>query len=207
MDALNNIKEFKIPLVLGSIGIILIIIAITLQIAKISNSSDVVFTPLESTPSSGIKIQVDIEGAVENPGVYELNEGKRISDALSIAGGLSKSADNAWIGKSLNLAAKLVDGGKIYIPSKGGNQSVKTQVLKDDQAQSGLNKDTLGVTTGLVNVNTASQVELEALSGIGPVTAEKIITGRPYNSVEELRTKKILGESLFGKLKDLLTVF
>ena len=67
-------------------------------------------------------------------------------------------------------------------------------------------KNILGVTEGLININTATQTELEALPGVGPVTAGKIIDGRPYQTLEELKTKKAVGNALFEKIKDKLTV-
>ena len=66
--------------------------------------------------------------------------------------------------------------------------------------------DVIGLTTGLININSASQTELEALPGVGPVTAGKIIDGRPYQTLEELKSKKAVGNALFEKIKDKLTI-
>ena len=63
-------------------------------------------------------------------------------------------------------------------------------------------ENTLGITTGLININSASQSDLESLPGVGPVTAGKIIDGRPYQSIEELKSKKAVGNSLYDKIKD-----
>lgn len=202
-EKLNQILSFyKFPLVLSGIGLVLLIFAISLLV-KTQTTSEVVFTS-ESTSSAKIKIRVDVAGAVISPGVYEMEEGSRIADVLVLAGGLSAAADRDWVAKNLNRAAKLTDGGKIYIPSVREVASGKTQTNLSDLSNPG---NLLGVTSNLVNLNTASKAELEALPGIGPVTAGKIISGRPYQAVEELKSRKILGPSLFEKLKDLLTVY
>lgn len=139
------------------------------------------------------KITVDVEGALLNPGVYTLNPGSRVKDALILAGGFSSDADRGWVKKNLNLALKIADGTKIYIPRLGENvQSVSSNNIQ---------------TSGLININSAGMSELDTLSGIGPVTAQKIIDNRPYNAIEDLRTKKIVGQSVFEKIKDKITVY
>lgn len=103
------------------------------------------------------------------------------------------------------MAQKLVDGTKVYIPFDSENITNKQSLRSDDLRQS----DVAGVATNAqqININTASSQELEALPGIGPVTAEKIISGRPYNKIEELVGKKVLGNALFNKVKDRLVVY
>lgn len=143
---------------------------------------------------SEAKIMVDVSGQVLNPGVYSLSSSSRIQDALIAAGGLSQDADRVYIERYMNLAQKVTDGAKIYIPRQ--NESIEqasTQVAGTS-------------TEGLVSVNSATQSELEELPSIGPVTAEKIISGRPYSSVEELKTKQIVGEKTFEKIKDSLSL-
>ena len=135
---------------------------------------------------------VHVDGAVLKPGVYELSESARVSDAVSASGGLSDSADMTKV----NLAAKVSDGQKIYVP-KIGESDVKGVGVGD--AGSG--------STGLININTASESQLDTLPGIGPVTAQKIIASRPYSTPEELLTKKAVGQSVYEKIKDLVTVY
>lgn len=202
----ETVSIYKIPIFIGTIGFILLISAVVLVVKTAFPSSQVVFTS-EATVAAKSRIWIDITGAVIRPGVYEFDEGERIADALTAAGGISADADRDWVAKNLNRAAKLVDGGKIYIP--------KTTEMTFDQAQSSQPKadrplaenSLLGITTNLVNINTATQSELEALPGVGPVTAAKIISGRPYQSVEELKTRKIIGKTLYEKVKDLLVVY
>lgn len=184
------ISLFRIPLIFGFGGIFLLILTIIVLTKQATTGADVVFTTTDASSSASLVIHVDVAGAVENPGVYKLASGNRIQDALAIAGGLSASADRDWIEKNLNKAAKVTDGGKIYIPSI------------DEVIEGKAQKNLLGVATGQVNINTASQSELENLPGVGPVTAGKIISGRPYQTTYELKTKKIVGNALFEKIKD-----
>lgn len=141
-------------------------------------------------------IFVDIAGAVVKPGVYEVAKDARVQDVLTEAGGLAEEADKSGIAKSVNLAAKVSDGMKLYFPFTG------------ETAQVMGTSTSMGTTssTGLIHVNTASQSELESLPGVGAVTAEKIMKGRPYAAIEELKTKKAVGSAVYDKIKDQVTV-
>jgi competence protein ComEA len=145
----------------------------------------------------GKSIVVDIEGAVTKPGVYTLPADARVQDSLIAAGGLSSDADRKGIAKLFNMAAKLTDGGKLYFPFVG--ESVQT-------ASVGTTGQVAGASTSIVNLNTASEAELDGLPGIGQVTAQKIITNRPYQTVDELTSKKVVTASVFAKIKDLVSV-
>ncbi len=115
---------------------------------------------------------------------------------LTIAGGLSADADREWAAKNINMAMKLVDGAKIYIPkaevSTGEVLSIKKQVLREAEK---------------ININSASESELDTLWGVGPATAKKIIDGRPYQKPEELLQKKIVKSNVWEAIKDKITVF
>jgi competence protein ComEA len=141
-------------------------------------------------------IFVDIAGAVEKPGVYEVASDARVQDVLTRAGGLAKKADKQGIAKSVNLAAKVSDGMKLYFPFVGEAAVMGVSTTSSTRTTN---------TTGLININSASQTELESLPGIGEVTAEKIINGRPYTTAEDLKTKKIVGTSVYDKIKDSVT--
>lgn len=148
---------------------------------------------------------VDISGEVEKPGVYKLPFGARIEDVLIAAGGVSKNADRVWMERTLNRAAKLSDGQKIYIP--GINEQLNLSSAKN----SGQYQNTSSVNgergSGLVNINTASQKELEELPDIGRARAQNIIEHRPYSTVEELLSKGALTKSIYEKVKDLVSVY
>lgn len=151
------------------------------------------------------EIVVEVSGAVENPGVYKLSDNSRIEDALIAAGGVSADADRDWMEKVINRAAKITDGQKIYIAAVGEQTgALSASIGGGNQSGSSTN---LASSSKLVNVNTASQNQLESLWGIGPVTAQNIIEQRPYSSVQELLDKKILKSNVYERNKDILTVY
>ncbi len=132
---------------------------------------------------------VDIQGAVEKPGVYELPNNSRLLDALKKAGGLNPQADRYLIAKNFNLAKKLNDEEKVYLP------------FLHEQANTLETYNTI-----ITNINTADQSQLELLPGIGPIRAQKIISGRPFQQLEELVSKKILGQATYLKLEGLISL-
>ncbi|MFZ2202015.1 MAG: ComEA family DNA-binding protein [Microgenomates group bacterium] len=130
---------------------------------------------------------MDVSGAVEQPGVYQLASGARIKDVLVAAGGLTDKADRDFVSTTINLAAKVADGDKIYIPTAGSAVA--------------------GAATGRVNLNKASSGELEGLPGIGSARAGAIIEHRPYASVDDLVTKKIISAGVLNKIRDKIAVY
>lgn len=204
----NRDKHSSLLAILGVVFVLLGVVQ-TVRENRPADGKNVIFDS-DTASSSAVtvqKLKVDIEGAVVHPGMYELAAGDRVADAVSLSGGLTKKADSAWIAKNMNMAAKLTDGGKIYIPAVGektSGGSAESAVSQNAVKAAG---ESLGVSTGTVNINTASQKQLEDLPGVGPVIAGKIISGRSYSSAEELKTKKIVGNALFDKIKDLITVF
>ena len=156
----------------------------------------------EINSDSTQSIYVEVAGSVINPGVFKLDDNSRVDDALTKAGGLSDSADLDWVGRTINRAAKLTDGQKIYIPSQSEAESA------NNSGGSFGASDTLGTSAvSTVNINTGSSKELESLWGIGPVTAQNIIDQRPYSSVEELLSKKILKQNVYDRNKDQLSIY
>ncbi|OGM77181.1 hypothetical protein A2210_00730 [Candidatus Woesebacteria bacterium RIFOXYA1_FULL_40_18] len=156
-------------------------------------------------PTGGEKgkenLVVDISGEIEKPGVYKLPFGSRIEDVLIASGGISKDADRVWVEKNLNRAAKLSDGQKIYIPHSGVLSARNSGQYQNTSS----NNDGQG--SGLVNVNTASQKELEELPDIAQARAQNIIEHRPYSTVEELLSKGALTKSVYEKIKDKITIY
>ena len=195
--------KYRFQILFFLIGAILV--GLGLLLVKDSRITSSKIEVLESTTEGlgeDLEIVVEVAGAVEKPGVYKLTKGVRIEDALISAGGISADADRLWMERSLNRAAKLIDGQKIYIPRKDEQISgVSTSNLGGYQTISSSQG------SGLVNVNAASQKELESLWGIGPVTAQNIVEQRPYSSVEELLTKKILKSNVYERNKDKLSVY
>lgn len=160
-------------------------------------------------------IYVYVTGEVNTPSVIELFEGARVKDAIEKAGGLTDSGEI----KNLNLAYKLKDGEKLYIPS------LDEVVLSEEEG-----KKILYISSGIesvsyneieieeiemydsetININTCTQTELETLSGIGPSTAKKIIDYRKsngeFNAVEEIKNVPGIGEAKYEAIKEQISI-
>lgn len=145
-------------------------------------------------------VYVHVTGAVGKPGVYELAEGSRVAAAIQAAGGFS---DDAQL-DSCNLARVLVDGEQLKILSVEEAASVEA---KPDNVGGG---ETKSGSSGIVNVNTASESELETLPGIGPSTAKRIVADReekgPFESVEDLTRVSGIGEKKLESIAGLVSV-
>lgn len=166
------------------------------------------------------EIYVDLSGAVNKPGVYKLKEGSRISDLLAMGEGIASQASLDWMNKNLNLAAKLEDAQKLYIPFEWELQedniasvsvdlvndftSIQTTSTSDFGDVSTSQNESSDSTFQKVNLNLADQIELESLPGIGKVYAQKIILNRPYDNLTELATKGVLTDGLIKKLEPLV---
>jgi competence protein ComEA len=138
-----------------------------------------------------------ISGAVKKPGLYELESGKRVAQALEGAGGLLESADQSYVYQQLNLAEEVSDGQSIYVPFINAQTSISSSISKTTSNTVQSSKK--------VSINTATQSELEQLPKVGAVTAEKIIAQRPYQNLTELTEKKVLSQSTFNEIKELLS--
>jgi competence protein ComEA len=197
------LKIYRVPVGFGIVGVLMVLGAIVVGISSNDDTfSDAVeIVQIEENADEygySDSIAADIQGAVVSPGVYSLDKSARVFELLEKAGGIDERADFEWIAVHINRAQKLVDGTKIYIPFKN-DTSILDEVADRDYPS------IHSVRT--VNINTASMSQLEALSGIGVKTAEKIVNGRPYGSIEELRERGILGVKLFEKLEAELSVF
>ncbi len=146
--------------------------------------------PEEKEKTEAIKdIVIDLKGAVKKPGIYLLSEGSRLYEAIERAGGYKEDADV----KQVNGAQLLTDGEGIYIPTVG------EQATGPGQGQK-----------GKVNLNKATEEELQTLSGIGPSRARAIIQYRQehggFKSVDELKNVSGIGDKTFEKLKPEISV-
>jgi competence protein ComEA len=150
----------------------------------------------EASPSPSGRVVVHVSGQVTTPGVYELPEGSRVQDALEAAGGPLAEADP----NALNLAAVLADGQKVTIPKPG-------EVLADDGTGTAQGA---GVPGARVNLNLATQAQLEELPGVGPVLAQRIITHRQtkgrFTSPRQLLEVSGFGPKKYESVKDQITV-
>lgn len=148
------------------------------------------------------EIFVDVVGAVINPGLYKLPANTRIQDALVMAGGLSGEADREYLSKYINLAQKISDGMKLYFPFV---DEAKQEILGNSTAESPTRQ--LADQTAKLNINTVTVAELDTLWGIGPARAQAIIDNRPYVSIEELSTKKIIPSNVYERIKEEVGVY
>lgn len=190
-------NKYKLPIIFVLIAFLFLGLAIFIIKGDWLNTSPKVevLSSTDNPTNNTNEIIVEIAGAVQKPGVYRLPTSSRIEDLLIAAGGLSENADRVWIDKTINKAAKLVDGQKIYIKQLG-ETSASNLPLSDSVAQ---------YNNGQININTASASELDKLSGIGPVYAQKIIDQRPYSNISELVSKKVISQSIYEKIKDKIT--
>lgn len=166
----------------------------------------------EMTESDRGEIVLEVGGAVEKPGVYKLPDSSRVEDALIAAGGLSEDADRSWVEKSINRAAKIADGQKIFIPRIGesplsGSKQSGVLSAKDSAGYQTVSMNFDGQGSGLININSANQKELESLNGIGLKYAQNIIEHRPYSTIEEVVSKGAIPKHVFEKIKNEITAF
>jgi competence protein ComEA len=149
---------------------------------------------VSASPSPLPTLIVDVAGAVRRPGVYEFAEGERVIDAIERAGGPRPKADLGL----LNLAAPLTDGAQILVPVAGPPGAPTTGGAPGSSAG------------GLININSASETDLETLSGIGEVLAATIVEYReqngPFASVDDLLDVSGIGPSTLEEIRDQVTV-
>lgn len=192
-------KTLFLDWLLVSLGLFLIFLAFAQGQGWLENEPAVSLTTVSeaSTSKEGKTIFVDIAGAVEKPGLYELPSGARVNDLILACDGLTGWASQSFLEKNLNRARLLQDGEKIYIPYQGqeglSEASASGQVLGDK-----------------VNINQASLQELTTLPGIGTKYAQDIIDYRqsvgPFGSIDEIMQIKGIGEKTFAEIKDKIEI-
>jgi competence protein ComEA len=151
----------------------------------------------EATAAEAKTIVVSVAGAVKDPGIVELDAGARVADAIEAAGGLTEGADPGF----LNLARVVADGDLVAVPDASASGAA---VPAPGDGVGG------AVPGGLVNINVAGAAELDALNGIGPVLAERIIeyreTNGSFQSLDELSEVSGIGSALLEQLRDQVTL-
>jgi len=170
----------------------------------------VVVPPASQTPAPTATalpgtVLVHVVGAVERPGVYTLPQGSRLQDAVLAAGGLTADAD----AERINLADFVQDAQQIFVPRRGATPPPEpTPVSRSGSINLGTAE--VAAQAGLVNINTATQAELEALPGIGPAYAQRIIAYReahgPFQRLEDLLEVSGIGPARYAQLEGLITI-
>jgi competence protein ComEA len=171
----------------------------------------------EPTPPRGDQIRVEVSGAVATPGVYSMPPGSRLIDAITAAGGWGERIDPVRIEICLNLAAPLIDGSAIRIPTRDdqfllGVQGISCGTLYAAPTEIAAAETTTTAaataTGGKIDLNKATAEQLDTLPGIGPATAAKIIAARaaaPFLIVDELKTRGIISDRVLQQIRPLVT--
>lgn len=166
--------------------------------SKSTATPTVTDAPASSPTTAGGEVVVHVSGAVATPGVYRLPTGARVGEAVSVAGGPAAGAEP----DRLNLAARLADGQRVYVPRAG--EAIPPEVGAVGGGEAG------SAASGPVNLNTATSTQLEALPGIGPSLAAAIISERDrrggFKSVNDLLSVRGIGEGRFADVKPLVVV-
>jgi len=178
------------------LGVVLIVAGVAIDFGQEKETEVEVIkakkTVGEETEKEEEEVVVDVGGEVIKPGVYRLETGSRVNEALAAAGGLAAGADRGWVEKNINRAAMAIDGMKIYIPKTGEEVKGVTEVA--------------GEAAGVVSLNRATIKELEELPGVGEVMAGRIVDYREKNGgfreINELKLVKGIGEKLFEKIRE-----
>ena len=191
MDINNLSKKYKIL-----IGVIILIVTAGVYYASISSKSSDVFDSVaeeveEAADEKAETFFVEITGQVNSPGVYELDRKILVIELINLAGGLKDSADLQIVHKDIVLSKYVEPFQKIYIPGNFENNKSNSST---------------SVGNSLISINNASVEELDSLPGVGPVTAEKIISARPFSSLEDIKNVDGIGESLYNKIISQITL-
>ncbi len=189
----------------GLAAVVLAVLAVAVAVAGRSDGRSVVTPggpptagasgrPSTGGAAAGDELVVNVTGAVRRPGLVHVSAGSRVADVIAAAGGFGPDVDAAAASSGLHLAKPVSDGDEIRVPARG-----------DRSAPPPPGSDS----TGPIDLNTATEAQLDALPGVGPATVAKIVAARrerPFTSVDELRDRKIVGPATLEKLRGLVVV-
>jgi competence protein ComEA len=169
-----------------------VIAAISFVSPKLRPTPQIAPPAVASAPAQGPVVLIHVAGAVKRPGLYELLEGDRVSDAIEAAGGPTRAADL----HVLNLAQVVVDGTRIEVPAKGGSSSQQPSATASSSA--------------MVSLNSATQTDLETIPGVGPVTAQAILSHRDeiggFTDLAQLLDVDGIGPATFESISAYVTL-
>jgi competence protein ComEA len=189
------LEPYRKPLVIALVGVV--VLGLVLFVLRQREGPPALELQVGGDTSSTSEIMVHVTGAVAAPGVYAVQEGDRVVDAVEVAGGPASDADLV----ALNLARRVHDEDQVVVP-RVGEPSAASQVAG---AQTGTPDS-----DALIDVNTASAAVLDSLPGIGEVYSQRIVDSRiasgPFESTEDLVARRLIPRATYDKIKDLITV-
>lgn len=228
---MENVKKYKKIIVSGFLTVGIILISFIYYLNEENPKNSVVYAQneimtTENKEKENNSFYVDIKGSVKKPGVYLVTNGNIVQDVINLAGGLKSGASTS----NINLAEKVKEEMVIYIfskkeLSKESNSTlstttcttnvieinkcdpITTQKIEDNNHNN--DKETSPIQNKLVNINTASKEELMTIPNIGSSKADAIIIYRSekkFNSIEEIMNVSGIGESVFVKIKEHITI-
>ena len=194
-------------LVLATLAALALLIAAVALLTRSDDNAPVKIVAPEPSPAAlpdERDIRVQVGGAVMSPGVYAMNDGDRVMDAIAAAGGVNPDADIS----AINLARRVQDEAHYYIPFVG--ETPPPSVAPSAASAAAAQRESADNVTPLVDLNTASAQELESLPGIGPVMADRIIAYRETNglfiSVDSVKDVPSIGPKTVESIRALVTV-
>lgn len=197
----KKIRKYWVEIILIILAIIIAAISgfvYVLDMNESKNSENGDISIQQKPAQNKKKIYAYISGSVKRSGLYEASNDFRVKNLIERAGGLTDAADKDYLERNFNLAERVYDQQKVYIPSVwevSNGYSIESQPPR-----------VLGGASDFVSINEATLEELDTLPGVGKVTAQKIIDNRPYGALEELIDKKIFGEKSFKNIEKLIGI-
>jgi competence protein ComEA len=209
-EAPPTAKPGRPNVVLAGFGLAAVLAIVAFALAATAGGGSITVTGAEAAasaargsgvtaPSTGVVV-VEVKGAVRDPGVYRLETGARVADAITAAGGYGPRVDAGRV-TELNLAATVKDGDEVHVPSRDDSANVQPGGSTGSGSGAG--------TGSLIDLNHATAEQLDTLPGIGPATAAKILTARteqPFASLDDFAGRKVVGAATMEKIRALVTV-
>lgn len=205
------ITRYKSEVLLLSCALLICIVSAILFFQQQNNEKIVAIESIKSEThpiNQKQTITVDVSGAVKNPFVYTLDNNARIVDAIQKAGGITSDADEAFVNRNVNFARIVGDQEKIYIPflsdTANGHVLENKRIIDYTQPNISIRQSE---NVSKMNINAASVLELDQLPGIGKVQSEAIFNGRPYITIDDLVKNNVIKQSVYDKIKNLISVY
>ncbi len=196
----NQIRQYRVYILMFALNLA-VLVGVIYVLTRPQPRVLPISTPAARAAPTSAVLQVQVSGAVFEPGVYTLPGGARVSEALQSAGGTRPEADLT----QLNLARRISDGEWISVPERMPTTGPGTPAFAPPRAS-----DLPVGVGGRININNASAEQLDALPGIGPVLAKRIVEYRvangPFKQIEDIKKVKGIGDSVLNDIRDLISI-